>query len=111
MKKFIVALLFAIASFGANAHDNVFAACKAVKIPCDYRARYDFIDLLETVGKKRIIPNSTNPYINEESVFGTAYIGLPLQNEILARNIVRNKKLFVHGRVSYENMKKWVRVP
>ena len=110
MKKIIVAVFFAVVSLSVNATDNIFAACKAVKMSCSYTERFDLANRLSTAGKN-IIPVSTNPYIHEEGIGWTAYIGRPLQNEILARNITKNKKLFVHGYVPDEDLKKWVQVP
>jgi len=110
MDKIIVVVFFTFLSLSASAADNIFSACKAVKMLCSYNERFDLANRLSKTGK-RIIPVSTNPYIHEENIEGTAFIGRPLQNEILARNIVKNKKLFVHGYVPDESLKKWVQVP
>ena len=97
---------------------NIFNFCKAVGIPSDYNKRYEAIILPLCDAGKILFDKKSNPYVSGTSIADTMniggrsfdcylYIGTGPQNETLKRNILANRKLIVHGKVSAQNAKKW----
>ena len=97
-----------------------------IGIPSDYSSRYEMILSLYDNGKK-LFDESSNPYITDNehkkdilvedpdthkkrSEEAYIYIGNPEQNDILKRNIIKNRHLFIKGTLSFENIKEWVLV-
>jgi hypothetical protein len=93
---------------------SLLEVCSALDIPGAYGLRYkEIIFVLDRVGIYIFDPK-TNPYWSSgsytssdlvKSELAFVYIGTTEQNEILKRNLIENKDLFVNGKL--KNPKKW----
>jgi hypothetical protein len=96
---------------------NIYKFCDALGIPSSYNARYENIILTLCDAGVIIIKPETNPYVDGKPLglkfddgrtdMCYMYIGTGPQNEILKRNILKNRNLFVNGKLPAANAKKW----
>ena len=106
-----------IVSLGLCAQTNeIQTSCAAVQMNCGYNSRYDLIDTIYRATHKALFDKASNPYTrtmkDSDSVEFKMepprfYIGTLEQNQKLARNILANQNLFVNGKISITNAKKW----
>lgn len=101
---------------------NVCTSMKSVGLGCSLNDRVALIDYLAQHGKK-LFPceTNTNPYFNNNlpitdmghcshphnKKYHNYFIGQPIQNEMLAKAIQKNKHLFSSGNLTLEAAKKW----
>ena len=106
----IVTLGFSVNTASAQ---NVFTACKAVKMKCDYNSRYELIDTVYTASGQMLFDKQSNSYtraMKDEGVKSEPprfYIGEPDQNAKLSRNILANRNLFKDGKLTTDAAKRW----
>ena len=124
MKKLITVLLFTVMGTFAFSQTkkaaDIKSVCKELGINPDYNKRYEDIILPLCDANKYLFDKTTNPYVSGENandIIDTKngrknicywYIGTSQQNEILIRNLYKNRELIKKGKLTAANAKKWV---
>ncbi len=116
MKSILMLIAISLVPLCSAQAATIQEACVEVQMNCGYNSRYDLIDTIYKATGKALFDRTSNPYtrdMKDEEVrdmntgFPRFYIGSGKQNQRLARNILANKQLFVNGRLSVANAKKW----
>ena len=114
MRSVLFVLLTTLGLF-AQTTDALKESCAEVQMSCSYNDRYALIDMIYQATGKALFDKASNPYTRDEKDTSALdnmkpprfYIGTATQNQKLARNILANKSLFAHGKVSLKDAKKW----
>jgi hypothetical protein len=120
MRKLVLAVLTSLCIIGTapaqakesaakNSKRSLERALQSVGSPSGYDARYEAVIL--PLCRAGINLFTECNFSKDSPEYCYCYSGTEEQNHKLKRNIVKNRNLFVKGKIPEENLKKWVIVP